>query len=165
MPNLAVRTLELRKHIRRSDNLQIDVFWDDYLCKPPTLSFEVFSFHPSLLLVIEPPICFLDIRKQEGLKSWLKCFSPVCENLHISLLHIYMRRGLTSRLISCHTSGLSLMTLLTPHLAQFLISSRPFTVQQQSPFPAAAHSFRNRSPSAEARYSYRTENPWTCLKK
>lgn len=57
------------------------------------------------------------------------------------------------------------MTLFTPHLAQFLISSRPLTVQQQRPLPASAHSFRNRSPSAEARYSYRTENPWTCLKK
>jgi hypothetical protein len=83
--------LELRKHIRRSDNLQVDVFWNDYFGKPPTLSFEVFSLHPCLLLVVEPPICFLDIRKQEGLEGWLKCFSPVCENLLISLVFVYSR--------------------------------------------------------------------------
>ena len=77
--------LELRKHIRRSDNLQSDILWNDYLGKSPTLSFEVFSFHACLLLVVEPPIGFLDIRKQQGLKGWLKCFSPVCENLPISL--------------------------------------------------------------------------------
>ena len=78
--------LELRKHIRRSDNLQVDIVWNDYFSKPPTLSFEVFSFHPCLLFVVEPPICFLDIRKQEGLEGWLKCFSPVGEDLLISLL-------------------------------------------------------------------------------
>ena len=76
-----VRALELRKHIRRSDDLQVDIIWNDYFGEPPTLSFEVLSFHPCLLLVVEPPICFLDIRKQEGLESWLKCFSPICEDL------------------------------------------------------------------------------------
>ena len=63
----------------------------------------------------------------------------------------YRQAALTSALTSLHSSGLSEMTLLIPHLAHSRISSRPLTVQQQIHFPAALHSALNLAPSGEDR--------------
>lgn len=155
------------EHIRGPDDLERDIFGNYDIVEFASLPLEVGGLFSCLALVVKPPVLVVDVRDQKGLESRLKSSFSVGNDLqsqHPSCIR-YQPKQPTSFLISRQTSGLSLITLLTPHLAQFLISSRPFTVHTQRPLPSAAHSFRNRSPSAEARYSYRTEKPCTCLKK
>jgi hypothetical protein len=74
-------------------------------------------------------------------------------------------RILTSLRTRRQSSGLSLMTLLTPHFTHSFISSLRFTVQTQSSLFLRLHSARKRAPSVSARASYATENPWQEEKK